>query len=155
MKAYCCWVSSSPSVVHPGHQHGGAPNAIVSCLSTTQLKTVLQRQTSWGLFFHCQKKRRDLHGGQMRAQSTPMPSSPLAFIFSSLREIIWNSAVVLHFAFLQLGGTRLGAQQCRMSHAHMTEIGRDTNKTSRAFSDHPVIQYKNQRKQFHLTRAGH
>lgn len=87
----------------------------------------------------------------MRAQSIPMPSSPIACI-SLLRGIksgksfiIWNSAMILHFAFLQLDGTRLGAQQCRLSHAHMTEIGRDTNKTSRAFSGHPVIQYKNHR----------
>lgn len=59
--------------------------------------------------------------------------------------IIWNSAVILHFAFLQLGGTRLGAQPCRVSCAHMTEIGRGTNKASRAFWEHPVIQYKNYR----------
>lgn len=88
----------------------------------------------------------------MRVQSTPMPSYPIACIFFLLRGIkseksliIWNSAVILHFAFLQLGGTRLGTQQCKMSHAHMTEIGTDTNKTSRAFSDHPVIQCKNHR----------
>lgn len=86
----------------------------------------------------------------MRAQSTPMPSSPIACTFSLLRRIksgksliMWNNAVIIRFAFLQLGGIRLGAQQCRVSHAHMTEIGTDTNKTSRAFSDHPVIQYKN------------
>lgn len=88
----------------------------------------------------------------MRAQSAPMPSSPIACTFTLLRGIksgksliIWTSAMILHFAFLQLGRTRLGAQQCRVSHAHMTEIRRDTNKTSRAFSDHPVIQYKNHR----------
>lgn len=53
--------------------------------------------------------------------------------------------MILHFAFLQLGGTRLGAQPCRVSRAHMTEIGRGTNKACRAFSEHPVIQYKNHR----------
>lgn len=53
-----------------------------------------------------------------------------------------NSAVTLQFLFSQLGGTRLGAQQCKVSCAHMSEIGKDTKKTSRAFSDHPVIQCK-------------
>lgn len=36
----------------------------------------------------------------------------------------------------------------------MTEIGRDTNKTSRAFSDHPVIQYNDQRGNPSLSELG-
>jgi len=55
----------------------------------------------------------------MRPQITPMPSSLIACVFSLGRGIksgnsliIWNNAMILHAAFLQLGGTRLGAQHC-------------------------------------------
>lgn len=59
--------------------------------------------------------------------------------------VIWKSAVTPHFAFWWMGGTRLGTEQCRVSHAHMTEIGRDTNEVFRTFSHYPVIWYKNHR----------
>lgn len=129
-----------------------APNSTISCLSTMRLKTIPWKQKNCDLFFHYQKGTgRDLHGGQTRAQST-LSLFPLLPAVSFLRGInsgetlvIWNSAVTPHFAFWGMGGTRLGSQQCRVSHAHMTEIGRDTNETFRVFSDHPVIWHKNHR----------
>lgn len=97
-------------------------------------------------------RKRDLHGGQTRAQSTPISGSLVACITPFLRGIesgerlvTWNNTVTPHFTFWWMGGTRLGTQQCRVSHAHMTEIGRDTNEAFRVFSDHPVIWYKNHR----------
>lgn len=71
--------------------------------------------------------------------------SPLRGINSGESLVIWNSAVTPHFAFWGMGGSRLGSQQCRVSLAHMTEIGGDTNEMFRVFSDHPVIWYKNHR----------
>lgn len=57
------------------------------------------------------------------------------------RTVLWSYTL----PFCNWVEPDLDAQHCRAGHAHTTEIGRDTNKASRAFSDHPVIQYKNHR----------